>query len=381
MASQTFVLIAGEASGDLLGADLIRALAARFPGARFAGVCGPRMQAAGCEPLAGIDELSLFGIAEVLLHLPRLFRLRGRLYREILARKPAAVIGVDAPSFNLGLELRLRAAGLKTVHYVSPTVWAWRKNRVHGIKRAVDLMLTLFPFELELYERHGVPARYVGHPLADHIPLEPDQAAARAALGLPAEGRVLALLPGSRDSEVSRLGPSFAATARWLTQRLPQLRFVAPMASPRMRALFEQALQTVPELRVQLVDGQSHTVLAACDVALLASGTAALEALLFKRPMVVAYRLAPLTYWLLRGLGLMKVKYVSLPNHLTAQPMVPEFIQHDAVPEKLGPAVLELFHNPARYAQQAESFAAVHRELRRGASSAAAEAIAELVSK
>lgn len=379
MIKQTFVLIAGEASGDLLGADLIRALAARFPGASFAGVCGPRMQAAGCQPLAQIEALSLFGIAEVLLHLPRLFRLRARLVREILALEPAAVIGIDAPSFNLGLELRLRRAGLKTVHYVSPTIWAWRQRRVHGIKQAVDLMLTLFPFEAKFYQQHQVPVRYVGHPLADAIPLEPDRQAARRELGLPSDQPIVALLPGSRTSEVSRLAPVFMATARWLAERLPQTVFVSPMANAKLRALCEQALTATPAPRVQLVDGQSHAVLAACDVALLASGTAALEAMLFGRPMVVAYRLAPFTHWLLRGVGLLKVKYVSLPNHLTPEPTVPEFIQHEAIPEKLGGAVLELLQNPESYARQAQSFVAAHRELRRDASASAAAAIAELI--
>ncbi len=381
MTAPTFVLIAGEASGDLLGAGLIHALAQRFPGASFVGVCGPRMQAAGCRPLAQIEELSLFGITEVLLHLPRLFRLRARLVREILALAPAVVIGVDAPSFNLGLELKLRQAGLKTVHYVSPTLWAWRQRRVHGIQHTVDLMLTLFPFEAKFYEQHRVPVRYVGHPLADAIPLEPDRQAARRELGLPPQAQVLALLPGSRGSEVGRLAPVFAGTARWLSQRLPDLVFVAPMANARMRALFEQALSAAPDLRVQLVDGQSHTVLAACDAVLLASGTAALEAMLFKRPMVVAYRLAPFTHWLLRGVGLLKVKHVSLPNHLTPEPAVPEFIQHEAVPEKMGPALLELLQNPAQAARQIEPFVQAHRELRRGASVAAAAAIAELLGR
>ncbi|MGH8530581.1 MAG: lipid-A-disaccharide synthase [Nevskiales bacterium] len=379
MSAPSFVLIAGETSGDLLGADLMTALAARFPGARFAGVCGPRMQAAGCEPLAQIDELSLFGIAEVLLHLPRLFRLRARLFREILALKPAAVIGIDAPSFNLGLEWKLRRAGLKTVHYVSPTIWAWRQKRVHGIKQAVDLMLTLFPFEAAFYRQHQVPVRYVGHPLADVIPLQADRDAARLSLGLPSQGKLLALLPGSRGSEVSRLAPTFVATARWLAQREPQLRFVAPMATPRLRAIFERALLAAPELNAHLVDGQSHAVLAACDVALLASGTAALEALLFGRPMVVTYRLAPFTHWLLRGVGLLKVQHVSLPNHLTTEPVVPELVQHDAVPEKLGPALLELLHNPASAARQTDAFVAAHQELRRNASATAAAAIGELI--
>lgn len=378
-AAPTFALIAGEASGDLLGADLIIALRERYPDARFVGVCGPRMRAAGCEALADIEALSLFGIFEVLRHLPRLLRLRGQLRDVLLQLRPAAVIGIDAPDFNLRLEPALKAAGIPTVHYVSPTVWAWREGRVEVIRRAVDLILTLFPFEQDFYRRHAVAAQYVGHPLADAIPLQVDQRAARQQLGLPMQGKILALLPGSRGSEVTRLAWPFLETARLLCQRCDGLQLVVPLANARVRARFEAVLARFESLPIILVDGQSHTVLAACDAVLLASGTAALEALLHQRPMVVAYRINGLTYWVVRLLGLLKVVQVSLPNLLSAEASVPEFLQGAVQPQAMAAALQPLLDDEQAALQQTRAFRAVHEALRCNASRMAAQSIAELV--
>ncbi|MDX1605342.1 MAG: lipid-A-disaccharide synthase, partial [Candidatus Competibacterales bacterium] len=334
-------LLAGEPSGDGLGAGLIEALRRHYPQARFVGVGGERMQAAGLESLVPLDALSVMGLTEVLRHLPRLVRLRRRLLRTFLARRPAVFVGIDAPDFNLGLERRLRAAGIPAAHYVSPSVWAWRRGRVRGIARSVDLMLALLPFEADFYRDHGVAVRYVGHPLADSIPLHSEPGPARTALDLDRAGPWLALLPGSRLGEIEQLAPPFLATARWLRQRRPDLGFVVPLATPRVGARFRQ-LQAAhaPELPLTLVEGQARTVLAAADVVLVASGTATLEALLVKRPMVVAYRLTPVTAWLARRL--VRAPYFSLPNLLAGCELVPECFQDRVRPEVLGPALLEL---------------------------------------
>lgn len=379
MAGPRFALIAGEVSGDLLGAGLITELRKRYPDAEFFGVAGPRMRAVGCESLADIEALSLFGAFEIIRHLPRLFRLRAFLYQTIVARKPTLFIGIDAPAFNLGMEIRLRQAGLRTVHYVSPTVWAWRPGRIEIIRKAADRVLTLFPFEKAFYDQHQFPASYVGHPLADEVPLEQDQAAARAALGLPASGEIVALLPGSRGSEVLALADAFLETARWVLERRPGVQFIAPMANAKVERLFRAALARHPQLPVQVVQGQSHVVLTACDATLLASGTAALEALLHKRPMAVAYRISGLTYWLVRLLLPLRVKHVSLPNHLTPEPLVPEFLQAAVQPQVMGAAMLELLANPGVRTRQINAFAEVHRQLRCGASEQAANAIAEML--
>ncbi|WPP45855.1 lipid-A-disaccharide synthase [Pseudomonas sp. AN-1] len=366
-------LVAGEASGDILGAGLMQVIKARHPDVRFIGVGGPRMQAEGLDSYFPMERLAVMGLVEVLGRLPELLKRRRGLIRTLIDEQPDAFVGIDAPDFNLGVELKLRQAGIRTVHYVSPSVWAWRQKRVLKIQRACDLMLTLFPFEAQFYEAQQVPVCFVGHPLADVIPLTADRAAARAALGLPEQGAVVALLPGSRGGEVERLGGLFLDAAERLRALRPGLRFVLPCASAERRAQVE-AMLAGRDLQVSLLDGRSHEALAACDAVLIASGTATLEALLFKRPMVVAYRVAPLTYRILRRL--VKSPYISLPNLLAGRLLVPELIQDAATPEALAGALAPLIDDGQ---VQTEGFDAIHRALRRGASERAAEAVLRLV--
>jgi len=374
----SFGLVAGEASGDNLGGPLVEALAARAPGSRFFGIAGPRMAAAGCEAWYPADELAVMGLAEVLRHLPRLLRLRRALVSRLAAAAPDAYVGIDSPEFNLRVAAALRSRGVPTVQYVSPQVWAWRQGRVRTIGNAVDLVLCLLPFEVDFYRAHGVRAEFVGHPLADRIPLESDRAAARAELGM-SGGAVVAVLPGSRLGEVSRLGPPFAATIAWLASRRPDISFVAAMANDAARRSFTGALAAhAPGVDVRVVDGRAQECMAASDAVLLASGTATLEATLVKRPMVVAYRVAPLTNWLLRGLGLVKTDFFSQPNLLAGRALVPEFFQAQVRAEVLGPAVLGQLERPDLPAL-ADAFGAIHQSLRRDASARAAEAILDLV--
>jgi lipid-A-disaccharide synthase len=355
-------------------------LRARSPDARIIGVAGPRMRAAGCEALADAEELAVMGLTEVLRHLPRLLKLRRGLITRFTAARPDVFVGIDAPEFNLGLAARLKAQGIRTVQYVSPQVWAWRQGRVRGIGEACDRILCLLPFEPPFYERHGIAARFVGHPLADQFPMEPDRGAARAGLGLPAGETVVAVLPGSRMGEVSRLAAPFAGAAAWLAARRPGLRFVAPMVNAAVRARFEAAwAQAAPGVPVQIVDGRSRDVLAAADVVLVASGTATLETLLSKRPMVVAYRLGTVTAFLLQRLGLVKVQHFSQPNLLAGREVVPELFQDAATPEALGAAVLDWLESPERVAPLQATFADVHAQLRRGGADLAAEAVLELL--
>ena len=377
----TVALVAGEASGDQLGAGLIRELRRQVPGIRCVGIAGPAMREAGCESWWDADELAVMGLFEILRDLPRLIRLRRALLQRLLAEPPALYVGIDAPDFNLGVEKRLRAAGVTTVHYVSPTVWAWREGRMKTIRRAVDRMLCLLPFEVEYYQRQQLDARFVGHPLADEIPEEVDQGAAREALGLPADVPVLAMLPGSRGGEIQRLGPAFAATVAWLMARLPTLHCVVPLARPKLEAPLRAALAAagVEPARLLLTQGGARTALAAADAALVTSGTATLETALLRRPMVVAYRAAALTLALVRALGLIRVRHFSLPNLLTESPVVPEFLQAQVTAEQLGPAVLRLFEDPAARATQLHEFARLHALLRRDASRSAAEAVASLL--
>lgn len=375
-----FALVAGEASGDQLGAGLIRALAERVPNAEFAGVAGPRMQEAGCEPIADAELLAVMGFVEPLRRLPALLRLRAGLARRWTASQPAVFIGIDAPDFNLRLETRLRRAGIPTVHYVSPSVWAWRQGRVASIRAAADRILCVLPFEKAFYDQHGIDAVFVGHPMADRIPAVVDQDAARKALGLETGRPVLAVLPGSRVSEISRLAPVFADTCRLLAARRPDLQFACPVATPRLKPLIEQALRASGMAEdFRLYDGRAETVLAAADTVLLASGTAALEAALFRKPMVAAYKVAPLTAALIRRLGLLKVDTFTLPNRLTETPLVPEFIQERATPEPIAAAVLALLDDPARRAAIADRFATLRSELALDADRRAAEAVLSLV--
>ena len=374
-----FGLVAGEASGDNLGGPLIEALAQRAPGSRFFGIAGPRMAEAGCEAWFSADELAVMGLAEIVRHLPRLLRLRRNLLERFALTRPDAYVGIDAPEFNLRVAAALKQRGIPTAQYVSPQVWAWRQGRVRTIGQSVDLVLCVLPFEPAFYSAHSVRAVFVGHPLADRIPFVTDGAAARAALGLPLAGEVVAVLPGSRAGEVTRLGPPFAATLAWLQSRRPSLRFVAPMANSGARACFERDLREhAPQVEIQLLDGRAHEAIAASDAVLVASGTATLETALLKRPMVVAYRLAPLTGWLLREMKLVKTEFFSHPNLLAGRRLVPEYFQEQVRPEVLGPALLEQLDRPDR-AALLEEFSRIHQMLRCDASQRAADAVLELV--
>ncbi|MFI8747945.1 lipid-A-disaccharide synthase [Pseudomonas sp. NPDC077186] len=368
-------LVAGEASGDILGAGLIQALKARHPDAEFIGVGGARMEAEGLRSSFPMERLAVMGLVEVLGRLFELLGRRRQLARELIAAKPDLFIGIDAPDFNLGLELKLRRAGIKTVHYVSPSVWAWRQKRVLKIRDACDLMLTLFPFEAQFYDAHQVPVRFVGHPLADAIPPQADRAAAREALDLPQDETVVALMPGSRGGEVARLGELFLDAAIRLRALRPGIRFLLPCATPERRAQLEQMLAS-RDLPLTLLDGRSHEALAACDAVLIASGTATLEALLYKRPMVVAYRVAPLTYRILKRL--VKSPYISLPNLLAERLLVPELIQDAASADALAQSLAPLIDGGE---VQTEGFDVIHRALRRDASAQAAEAVLKLVGR
>lgn len=374
-----FALVAGEASGDILGAALIRGLRARYPGATFYGVAGPRMVEAGCEAIESIDALSLMGLVEVLKHLPRLLKLRRDLVNRFLADKPDVFIGIDAPDFNLRVEPLLRERGIRTVHVVSPTIWAWRPDRIHGIARAVDLMLCLYPFEPALYESHGVKAACIGHPLADELDDTVPASRARRELGLDEQGPVLAVLPGSRASELRYLAGPFATAAALLHRQVPDLRCVVPIARPNLKPLFERALARDPGPAWTLLDGQSRQAMQAADAVLLASGTASLECLLLGRPMVVAYKTSKVTEWL--ATKLIKIPHVSLPNILCNAAVVPELLGREATPERLAREAGQLLRHPVLRDLQVERFAAVHRELRRDAGGLAAAAIGSLLGR
>jgi lipid-A-disaccharide synthase len=375
-----FALVAGEASGDYLGGALIQALRARFPGATFYGVAGPRMIAAGCEAIESVEALSVMGLVEVLKDLPRLVKLRSRLARRFVADRPDCFIGIDAPDFNLHVERKVRDAGIKSVHYVSPTVWAWRQGRVKSIAKADDLVLCLFPFEPKFYAEHHVKAAYVGHPLADDLDDSVAPAQARAALGIDTGGTCVAILPGSRHGELKYLAALFAGAAQWLAQKRPELRFLVPIAKPSLRAEMEAAIAAhAPGLKWHLFDSWSREVMQASDVVLLASGTATLECLLVGRPMVIGYKASWLTEFILGDLGLIKVKHAGLPNLLAAEPVVPELLREKAKPEFFGAAVLELLEQPAARERQLSQFSAVRRELKQNAAARAADAIAALV--
>jgi lipid-A-disaccharide synthase len=378
----TIALAAGESSGDLLGAGLIKAIRARYSNVRFVGIAGPKMAAAGCEVLADSDRLAITGFGEVIGQLPALLRFRRRLTREMIAARPDVFVGIDCPDFNLGFSARLKARGIRTIQYVSPSIWAWRPGRINEIARAVDRVLTLLPFEKALYDARGVDAVFVGHPLADEITPNPDRAEARRELDLPPERKILALLPGSRSNEIDRVAPVLLETAEQLAARLPDLVIVAPMASPalaeRFIALREKRSGSID---LRLTQGASREVMAAADVVLLASGTATLETMLVGRPMVVAYRLAPLTLAIVRGLGLLKINRVSLPNLLAGREVVPEFLQERARPDLLVPAVAELLEDAAARARQLDEFVPIAANLARNASDVAAKAVLELAER
>ena len=372
-------LVAGEASGDRLGADFIRAVLARRPDTRFDGIAGPQMAAAGCETLAAAERLAVMGLVEVLRHLPRILAVRRRVLAEFLGRRPDVFVGIDAPEFNLGLAGELHAAGIRTVQYVSPQVWAWRRGRVRGMVRSLDRVLCLLPFEQRFYEGQGLAAEFVGHPLADRMPLEPDRAAARATLGIHAHAPLLAVLPGSRQGEVERLAEPFARTLRRLAEERPALQYVAPMVRPALQEVFAAALRHhAPGVSVRLLDGQAGTALAAADAALVASGTATLETLLSKRPMVVAYRVAPVTAGVLRLFRLMKAPFIAQPNLLAGRQVVEEYVQEQVQPAVLVPAVCRALDDDAHRRDLEQLFRDLHLDLRRDASGRAADAVLAL---
>ena len=384
-------IIAGEDSGDQLGADLIVALRQRYPQARFVGIGGARMQREGFESWYDIHELSLFGFSEVISHLPRLLRLRKALVARLLKAKPAVAVGIDAPDFNLGVEQRLKQAGLHTVHYVSPSVWAWREKRAEKIGRSANRVLCLFPMEPAIYAKHGVDARFVGHPLADRFALVSDRVGARDILQLPQQAPVLAVLPGSRLSELARLGQVFIDAATHVAAALPGLRIVIPAANPQVHARLKTLLAKLPrdETSPLLLDGHAHEAMLAADVVLLASGTATLEAMLAKRPMVVGYRVAPLSYRIARAMKMLKTDVYSLPNILARASglgddlLVPEFMQDDCTAGNLAAATLALFRDSERRGHIVAVFEQLHQALRGGleghAGDRAAAAIAELI--
>ena len=367
-------IVAGESSGDNLAAGLIQAIRKKVPDAVFEGIAGPRMQEAGCVSLYPMAELAVMGLVEVLKHLPRLISIRRGLKRHFLDKPPDIFIGVDAPDFNLGLERSLKQSGIRTLHYVSPSVWAWRKYRVRKIAASVDCMLTLFPFEERFYVEQQVPARCVGHPLADLIVDDVSPAQARRQIKLEHKGPVVALLPGSRVGEIKRMAADFLNAAVWCYQRRDDLHFVVPLANYECRLAFEEVLSTIEtRLPLTLLVGQGLQSMAAANAVMLASGTATLECMLLKRPMVVAYRLSPVTYQLARML--VNSRYFSLPNLLADRPLVKELIQGEVSPESLGREILALIEDPQRAQELAGIFSAIHAELRRDANRAAADTV------
>ncbi len=374
------VLIAGESSSDRLGGALAKDLKARYPGIRLSGITGEAMNAAGVESWYDCQSLALMGFAEVFSHLPELLKLRRKLTQHLLAQPPDCFIGIDAPDFNLGLARKLKDAGIPVVHYVSPSIWAWRQGRAAKIGRCVDLMLTLFPFEPAIYKRFNVPARFVGHPSAETIALKPNPEAARLSLDLPAQGTVVALLPGSRGGEIKRLGPVMASAARLMLKADPQLLFVTPTATAATRERFIAMLQAEGIAdRVKVLEGQSFAALSAADVAIIASGTATLEALLCKTPMVVTYRISPITRVIVQTLKMMKVDQFSLPNALAGEALVPELMQEQASPENLAQAATELLNNPQQRQMLLERFSQIHLTLISDTS--AGEQVAEFLSR
>ena len=377
--SLTIALVAGEDSGDQLGSALIEQLRTRFPGCRFVGVGGERMRVAGLECWWDASELAHFGLFEVLRHLGRIWSLRKDLVRRLIDLQPDVFIGIDAPDFNLGLERRLKAAGIRTVHYVSPTVWAWRAWRIPKIRRAADLVLCLFPFEPEFLDQHGIQATYVGHPMADQIDPVAESEPARNRLGLHGDGPVVALLPGSRRSEVERLAGPMLDAAELFKANEPGAQFVVALASTRVAECFREVLQSRPGLEVVEIEGQVREVIAAADVVVCASGTVTLETMLINRPMVVTYILAPATYYLARATRLIKARLFSLPNILADRSLVPELIQHDANPERIAAEASSWLLDDTRRETTRGTFRRLHEQLRCNASERAAEAVAGLL--
>ncbi|HXH01471.1 MAG TPA: lipid-A-disaccharide synthase [Xanthomonadaceae bacterium] len=374
-------LVAGEASGDQLGAGLIVQLRQRYPDALFAGIGGAQMRAAGLDAWHDCSKLAVMGLAEVVCSLPRLLRLRAGLRRRVLQWSPDVFVGIDAPDFNLGVERWMKRRGIPTIHYVSPSIWAWREGRAVTMRDSADQVLCLFPMEPAIYARHSMPATFVGHPLADAMPMQPDRAAARRTLGLSDAAPVLAVLPGSRLGEIARLGALFLQAASMVAAQVPGLQMVVPAADAQCRqalqSLIDNAAVPLPDTR--LIDGEARTAIVASDVVLMASGTATLEAMLAKRPMVVGYRLAPLTHFIVKRLGLLKVERYALPNVLAGETLVPELMQDDCTADALAAAVLRWLSDPAAVAAVLPRFEQLHAQLRRDASACAANAVVEVI--
>ncbi|WP_431022102.1 lipid-A-disaccharide synthase [Erwinia rhapontici] len=373
----TIALVAGETSGDILGAGLIRALKEKHPDARFVGVAGPLMQAEGCEAWYEMEELAVMGIVEVLGRLRRLLHIRRDLTRRFTALKPDVFVGIDAPDFNITLEGCLKQQGIRTIHYVSPSVWAWRQKRVFKIGRSTDLVLAFLPFEKAFYDRFNVPCRFIGHTMADAMPIEPDKEAARRELGIAPDALCLALLPGSRGAEVEMLSGDFLRTAMLLRAKYPALEIVVPLVNPRRREQFEKIkAEVAPDLTMHLLDGKGRQAMVASDAALLASGTAALECMLAKCPMVVGYRMKPFTFWLAKRL--VKTDYVSLPNLLAGRELVKELLQDECQPERLAAALEPLLAQGETRDKLLATFAELHHQIRWNADEQAAAAVLEL---
>ena len=373
----TIALVAGETSGDILGAGLIRALKAKIPDARFVGVAGPRMQSEGCEAWYDMEELAVMGVVEVLGRLRRLLHIRADLTRRFTELRPDVFVGIDAPDFNITLEGNLKKQGIRTIHYVSPSVWAWRQKRVFKIGRATDLVLAFLPFEKAFYDKFDVPCRFIGHTMADAMPLDPDKSAARDVLGIAHDARCLALLPGSRSAEVEMLSADFLKTAQLLRKVYPQLEVVVPLVNAKRREQFERIkAEVAPDLPAHLLDGHSREAMIASDAALLASGTAALECMLAKCPMVVGYRMKPFTFWLAKRL--VKTEFVSLPNLLAGRELVKELLQEECEPQKLAAALQPLLADGKQSHEMHDTFRKLHEQIRCNADEQAALAVLEL---
>lgn len=380
-------IVAGETSGDLLGAGLINTLQHFQTISHLSGIGGTHMIAAGCQSLFDIDRLAVMGIIEPLLRLRELFRIRSTLCQHFINHRPDVFIGIDAPDFNVGLEVKLRQAGIPVIHYVSPSVWAWRQNRIKKIAKATDLVLTLFPFETDFYTRHQVPAVFVGHPLADQIPLQVDKKAARKKLQLDEDATYIAILPGSRNNEIKNLAEIFIATAAQIHQERPGIKFITALLNPQhkknMQMLVERYAPKLPisyvEKNMDALSSVSHEVMAAADVVLVTSGTATLETMLFKRPMVIAYRMGHLTYQIARYL--VKTPFIGLPNILANEKLVPEFIQHEVTVENIKSALLNYVDHPEKISVLENTFLSIHQQLKGDANRKAAQAVVELVNR